>query len=86
MNRRDFARNVVGAMVGTSAIPAFGSKPVSKVIAGIDPALEGGDYCIMVKGFWHHDGKIEWNNQVRIPIPHFDISVAQKVHLKEMWG
>lgn len=47
MNRRDFARTVVGAIVGTSAIPAFGEKPeFPKLIAALDPAIsKGGDQC-----------------------------------------
>lgn len=62
MNRRDFARTVIGAIVGTSAIPAFGEKPLFKpclhepiYIAGMDPAF-GSDSSFFCIARFSHDG------------------------------
>jgi len=86
MTRREFARNTLGALFGVSVIPAFGQKPVSKMVMGIDSSA-GRDYYTIVKGFWHPDGRIEWKETINIPIPPpADISEATKIHLKEMWG
>lgn len=40
MNRREFARNVVGAIFGVSVIPEFGKKPQLK----IPPVTEGKNF------------------------------------------
>jgi len=85
MQRREFARNVVGAIFGVSAIPAFGSKPASNVVTGADPSFCKDGY-IMVRGFWHSEEGIQRNDLIKISVPPADISEATKIHLREMWG
>jgi hypothetical protein len=49
MNRREFARNVVGAIVGVAVVPQCFDKP--KAFAGFDPSFAKGGDCGVISFF-----------------------------------
>jgi hypothetical protein len=88
MNRREFARNVVGAIFGVSAIPAFGSKPAFRPCSHIPftvrqynewpPILE----TLQV---FPKTNITEWVPYIRKDPPP-DISIADKLRIRDMLG
>jgi hypothetical protein len=78
MNRREFARNVVGAIFGVSAIPAFGSKPN---LPWWTPAVTASSKFV----------QLEMGPPSCIPFGLFsapppDISIADKLRIRDMLG
>jgi hypothetical protein len=87
MNRREFARNVVGAIVGVSAIPEFGSKP--------SPMWFRSRIHVHQPNLWPpiletlqlfpKTNIAEWVPYIRKDPPP-DISIADKLRIRDMLG
>lgn len=98
ISRRHFARTVVGAIVGASAIPEFGKKPALNLLAKetrvpwscislYDPSGKLVDR--IESGTRPAKELMEEMSRKFDASKDFmfeDISIAKKIHLKEQWG
>jgi hypothetical protein len=101
MNRRQFARNTIGALVGFSAVPAAFEKPLFRPCLPegvyIPPVNAGAkfitqEYLTKVRDALvldtpeAHKALESYIKEMPARAVPADISDATKIHLKEMWG